>query len=239
MIVVELFGPRWANEQPRSPATIAQLAESSLMKVRPAGATSLIVTLSASESPRFWTSRLKVWVPAAPAVTLSSVNVLVISRSTSSTTTSVSLSVSRSSSESTVARVGDRPGVGRGRHVVGHGDRGRAVRPEVGERAAQVAGHVIAQLAESSLMKVRPAGATSLIVTLSASESPRFWTTQAEGVGPGRAGGDAVVGERLGDLEIDVLDHDDACRCRCRGPRRRSTVALLVIVPALVVAGTS
>ena len=32
---------------------------------------------------------------------------------------------------------------------------------------------------------------------------------QAEGVGPGHAGSDFVIGEALGDLQIDILDHDD------------------------------
>ena len=48
----------------------------------------------------------------------------------------------------------------------------------------------------------------------------------------------AVIGEGLGDLEIDVLDHDDGVAVGVGvlvgGDGRR-----LVIVPALVVAGTS
>ena len=102
MIVVVECAPRWAKVQLRFPASvISQFAESSETKVSPAGAGSVIVTSSASESPSFFTSSWKGWVPAAPAVTVSSAKVFVIVSWTSSTIATVSVSSSESSSEAT------------------------------------------------------------------------------------------------------------------------------------------
>ena len=191
--------------QLKSPLTESTTRRPSTVSVR--------VRLSASDTPQLVTSMVNVWLPV-PASTALSVNVLVTPMTTSSTMSIVVGAGGRAGEVVGVGAGGVADGggrLGRGRDVVGHGDRGGVTGIEGGRRAVdrlarQAAGEVAADRVDDQ-PAVDGVGQADVVGLADA----RVGDVDLEAVAEA-TGGDTGRVERLGRTDDHVLFNGRAGR---------------------------